>query len=431
MFKTENYLNEIQVSLDNFYIDFEFEKDGYLNGNHFEYAQNITEHKNLLLNLFTCMTLAEAKEKTEEFVYFCVTHDIPYMFVYGELLTISRNLMKHLASEGDLENLQRLNAYFDELENEITNAYFHKFLRRLATKNHIRLSHISNLVEKNLMIHYQRHIEWMIQLIDYVEHAEDEHSYPELKHNNCAFGKWLHNATVPYIVTTSHFKEVGNLHRCLHDLASEVVQQCQNGLKSPKHLIHLMQRIDYTSLEIGTEIAVLNDMIMIEEYSKDPLTGLLTRRLFEKIISTQIEIAKATESHCSMMMCDLDHFKIINDTYGHLAGDAVIQHFSEVLRIILRRSDFIFRFGGEEFIIILPSTSEADTYKIAQKICDYSAEREVVFDSTPLHYTVSIGITSINIDNTNCILKETIQRYLAEVDAKLYLAKRNGRNRVE
>ncbi len=429
MFKTENYLNEIQSSIDDFYID--FEREGYLEGNDFEYAQAITEHKNLFIELFNCNAPSEAEEKTEEFVYFCVAHDIPYMFVYGELLTISRNLMKLLAGDGDLENLQRLSVYFDKLENQITIAYFHKFLRRLAAKNHLRLSHISNLVEKNLIIHYQRHIEWMIQLIDYVEHAGDELPYPELKHNNCAFGKWLHNASVPYIITTSHFKEVGNLHRALHDLASEVVQQCQNGLQKPKNMIHLMQRIDYTSLEIGNEIAILNDMIMIEEYSKDPLTGLLTRRLFEKIMITQIEIAKATESQCAIMMCDLDHFKTINDTHGHLAGDAVIQHFSEILRTLLRKSDFIFRFGGEEFIILLPSTSEQDVRKIAQKVCDQAATQEVVFDGMPICYTVSIGVTAIDTDTTSYVLKDTIQRYLSEVDSKLYRAKQNGRNRVE
>lgn len=429
MFKTENYLQEIQSSIDDFYID--FEREGYLEGNNCEYAQAITEHKNLFIELFNSNAPNEAEEKTEEFVYFCVAHDIPYMFVFGELLTISRNLMKLLAGDGDIENLQRLSVYFDKLENQITIAYFHKFLRRLAAKNHLRLSHISNLVEKNLIIHYQRHIEWMIQLIDYVEHAGDALPYPELKHNNCAFGKWLHNASVPYIITTSHFKEVGNLHRALHDLASEVVQQCQSGLKKPKNMIHLMQRIDYISLEIGNEIAILNDMIMIEEYSKDPLTSLLTRRLFEKIMITQIEIAKATESNCALMMCDLDHFKNINDTYSHLAGDAVIRNFADVLRTVLRKSDFIFRFGGEEFIILLPSTSEASARKIAQKICDCASEQDIIFAGVPIRYTSSIGVTAIDTNTTTYVLKDTIQRYIAEVDARLYLAKQNGRNRVE
>jgi diguanylate cyclase (GGDEF)-like protein len=281
------------------------------------------------------------------------------------------------------------------------------------------------------MIHYQQHIEWMIKLIDYVQHLEENHPYPELNHTLCSFGKWLHDASIPYIVTTSHFKEVGLLHQSLHNLASDVVSHPKGKLSKPKNLIHLMQRIDYISLEIGNEIAILNDMIMIEEYSKDPLTALLSRRLFEKVMQSQIEIAKATESQCSLIMCDLDHFKTINDTYGHLAGDSVIKNFADVLRTILRKSDFIFRFGGEEFIMLLPSTSEANARKIAQKICDYASEQDIPFNGTPIRYTTSIGVTAIDTDTTSYVLKDTIHRYVAEVDAKLYLAKQNGRNRVE
>ena len=101
------------------------------------------------------------------------------------------------------------------------------------------------------------------------------------------------------------------------------------------------------------------------------------------------------------------------------------------MRTLLRKSDFIFRFGGEEFIIILPSTNEVNTRKIAQKLCDFTAEQEIPFEGKPIRYTVSIGITPILIDSTSYILKETINRYVAEADSKLYLAKQNGRNRVE
>ncbi|HEX5328723.1 sensor domain-containing diguanylate cyclase [Sulfuricurvum sp.] len=429
MFKTETYLDAIRSSIDDFCID--LEREGYVREGECAYTRAINDHKALFISLFGSQDVHESEEYTDELVHFCVTNEIPYMFVYGELLTISRNLMRLLAEEGDVENLKRLSTYFDKIEHQITIAYFHKFLRRLAAKNHIRLSHLSNLVEKNLMVHYQQHIEWMIKLIDYVQHLEEDYPYPELNHTLCTFGKWLHDASIPYIITTSHFKEVGLLHQNLHNLASDVVSHPRGKLSKPKNLIHLMQRIDYISLEIGNEIAILNDMIMIEEYSKDPLTALLTRRLFEKVMQSQIEISKATESPCSLMMCDLDHFKSINDTYGHLAGDAVIKHFAETLRTLLRKSDFIFRFGGEEFIIVLPSTSEANTRKIAQKLCDFTAEQEISFEGKPIRYTVSIGITPIAIDSTTYILKDTINRYVAEVDAKLYLAKQNGRNRVE
>ncbi len=428
MFKSENYIQEIRTAIDAFYIDYEEEA---LSEKSFKYAQAIHDHKNLFISLFECLTPLDAEEKMQEFVYFCVTHDIPYMFVHGELLTIARNLMRIFAIEGDLENLKHLNSYLETLEDQITIAYFYKFLRRLATKNHLRLSHLSSLIEKNLMIHYQRHIEWMIKLINYIQYLEENRPYPELDHNLCEFGQWLHSTTIPYITATSHFKGVGELHHSLHDLASEVVGQCQGGLKSPKQLIHLMQRIDYVSLEIGNEIAILNDMIMIEEYSKDTLTGLLTRRLFDKVMMSQIEIAKATESPCSLIMCDLDHFKLVNDTHGHLAGDAVIKDFSNLLQMLLRKSDFIFRYGGEEFIVLLPATPEEDTRQIAQKICDATASRSISFDGLILTYTVSIGVIPIVTDTTTCVLKETLKNYVAQVDAKLYLAKQNGRNRVE
>ncbi|MGZ8545902.1 MAG: diguanylate cyclase [Sulfuricurvum sp.] len=429
MFKIEKYLSEIQLSIDNFYTDFDQEE--YLHGTNFAYARSITEHKNLLIALLVCNNILEAEKQRDEFVYFCVTHEIPYMFVHGELLTISRDLMKHLAQEEDLESIKQISAYFEKLEMQITIAYFHKFLRRLATKNHLRLSHISNLVEKNLMVHYQHHIEWIIQLIDYVEHFGEDRPVPELNPMYCTFGKWLSSVTIPYIIPTSPFKEVEILHRSLHDLASDVVKQIQNIFQNLKNLLHLIQKIDYTSLQIGNEIAILNDMIMIEEYSKDPLTGLLTRRLFDKILLSQIDIAKATETQCAMIMCDLDNFKTINDTHGHLAGDKIIQNFSEVLQTLLRKSDFIFRFGGEEFIVLLPSTSEQYARKISQKICDHVADHKVLFDDISIRYTVSIGVISIHPEGTSCVLKDTIDRYVSQVDSKLYLAKQNGRNRIE
>lgn len=146
MFKTESYLPIIESSIHDFYSDLEYE--GYLGNSNFDYARAINHHKELFIALLASTNAEDATDKTEEFVHFCVTHEIPYMFVYGELLTIARNLMGILAKEGDLENLKKLNIYFDNLEHEITIAYFHKFLRRLAAKNHLRLSHIANLVEK-------------------------------------------------------------------------------------------------------------------------------------------------------------------------------------------------------------------------------------------------------------------------------------------
>jgi diguanylate cyclase (GGDEF)-like protein len=217
----------------------------------------------------------------------------------------------------------------------------------------------------------------------------------------------------------------------LHELASNILQHHSSGIFDHRNLIQLLLQLDYTSLEIGNEIAIINDMLIIGEYSKDPLTGLLGRRLFEKIMISQIEIAKATETKSTMIMCDLDYFKAINDRFGHLAGDEVIKDFAVTLQQILRKSDFIFRFGGEEFLILLPSTTYKEAHTIAEAICQSIATHELIYESNRISYTVSIGVFEIDTNDLTFVTKETIQKYVHSVDSKLYLAKQNGRNRVE
>jgi len=288
------------------------------------------------------------------------------------------------------------------------------------------------LVEKHLMIHYYHHLEWMLVLMSTLDGTVREGAQLELEHDKCSFGKWLHNPTLPYINNTSHFTDVKNLHVTLHSIGKEIMSlyQAENALDYTK-MINLLESLDYRSLEIGNEIAIINDMIIIGEYSKDPMTGLLGRRLFDKIVLSQLEIAKATETDCAMIMCDLDAFKSINDTYGHLAGDAVIRDFADHLRQKLRRSDYIFRFGGEEFFVVLPSTHKAEAYDIALQICQETRSRKVEFEEHTITYTVSIGVTGIEIDNIMFVTKETIEKYVQETDNRLYKAKRKGRDRVE
>ena len=282
--------------------------------------------------------------------------------------------------------------------------------------------------DKKFMIHYENHIKWIINLINYIEDNKRDESYPELNPNECDFGKWMKASTTSYLLSTAHFKVIEKLHANLHDLAANVVSYCKDAKSHPATLIHLMNRIDYYSLEIGNEIAFLNE---IEESAKDPLTHLLTRRLFNKIMMNKIDISKITGGEFALMMCDLDHFKDVNDTYGHAVGDMVLKDFSKILEQALRKSDYIFRFGGEEFMILLPMTNKEEAFMLGQKICDLTASRELIIDNIKLRYTVSIGTIGVLADNSVQSTQETIDSYIARVDEKLYLAKDRGRNRVE
>jgi len=427
MLQWKNYLPVIRLALEQFTQE-AARNECFVNHN---YTEIISEQKEKLISVFESFDTDDEADMTEDYLDFCIQNDLAYLFVHSELSNIARDLLALLAAEGKCSSITSANTHFSHLENRLSEKYYHHFLRKLATKHHIRLSHLSHLIEKHLMIHYQHHLEWMLVLISQLQGTAREGSSCELDHTQCSFGQWLHNPTLPYLANTSHFHDIQRLHISLHELAGDIMSKYLSETFDHKNMIQLLQQLDYTSLEIGNEIAIINDMLIIGEFAKDPLTGLLGRRLFDKIVMSQIEIAKATESRCCIIMCDLDHFKQINDSQGHLAGDQVIQSFASILQQSLRKSDFIFRFGGEEFLVLLPSTQYQEAYKLAELICHKTASQTLMYENRPLHYTVSIGVSDIDIEDLSFVTKETIKKYIQNVDAKLYLAKKNGRNRVE
>lgn len=159
--------------------------------------------------------------------------------------------------------------------------------------------------------------------------------------------------------------------------------------------------------------------------SHDDLTGLFNRSIFFEFLEAELNKAARTGTAFSVMMMDLDHFKAINDRYGHAAGDQVLKHFAELLRSLLRKSDIIGRIGGEEFAVILPDTHRQAAAALAGEILCRTAALEVLHDrDTLVRFTVSIGISAYpDFANVNALM--------SQADKALYRAKKNGRNRVE
>lgn len=108
-----------------------------------------------------------------------------------------------------------------------------------------------------------------------------------------------------------------------------------------------------------------------------------------------------------------------------------MKNFADLLRVSFRQSDYIFRFGGEEFLIVLPSTGEKTAYTLAQKLCKATQSQEVIYENKVIHYTLSAGVHTIVNDVSTAITEEHISNYLASADLKMYTAKTKGRNRVE
>jgi diguanylate cyclase (GGDEF)-like protein len=158
----------------------------------------------------------------------------------------------------------------------------------------------------------------------------------------------------------------------------------------------------------------------------DSLTGLFNRRAFEKKIHEEFERSKRYHNPLSVLILDLDNFKNINDTYGHHGGDAALVKISETLREKTRQSDFPSRYGGEEFVLILPETDQESALQVANKV--HEAIRSSSFGTTnhPFTLTVSIGLSS-----TSSRFYSSWQDMVDDADRALYLAKNNGKDKIE
>ena len=159
----------------------------------------------------------------------------------------------------------------------------------------------------------------------------------------------------------------------------------------------------------------------------DPLTGLNNRRFFDQRIAEEITLARRNNSPLSCLFIDLDHFKKINDTYGHHAGDLVLKQCAHIFSDSMRTSDVLARFGGEEFVIILADTSSDVAYDIAERIRLSIANTDFDINSEqPLKLTLSIGLATM--DNASHI--STTPQLLEAADQAVYAAKNAGRNCV-
>ncbi len=185
--------------------------------------------------------------------------------------------------------------------------------------------------------------------------------------------------------------------------------------------------LDRLNQEMAREIE--QRRLLEEELRKlattDSLTGLLVRRRFFELGETEISRARRNGAPLSLMVLDIDHFKSINDAHGHAAGDEVLRQFSMVLRDSLRNVDIVCRFGGEEFVAILPETDAQTTQEVAARLLGNAAQAPVRCDGAHISYTISIGLTWLQPHDTR------INQLVARADAALYRAKKSGRNRVE
>ena len=213
--------------------------------------------------------------------------------------------------------------------------------------------------------------------------------------------------------------------------------------ESPINLLEETNRIikqtyDLEQSQHGVETKMTNVLAEIDNLRKeleqvkkesntDALTAISNRKAFDSILQHSILSSRETQQGFCLLLLDIDHFKVFNDTYGHLVGDKVLRYVASSLKRSIKKTDFVARFGGEEFVIILPDSDINSAMVVAEQL------RKIVSAGklTDKGKNVSYGKTMVSIGVTQFRASDLSNEIVSRADKALYLAKDRGRNRVE
>ena len=220
------------------------------------------------------------------------------------------------------------------------------------------------------------------------------------------------------------------------DVVAALDAGADDYLRKPASEPELLARLNAGQRIIRLERSLKEAQSRIEVLSvTDPLTGAFNRRYLDESLNRAIAQAVRYGRPLSVVMCDLDRFKSVNDHHGHQAGDEVLQQFTHLVRQLLRASDWVARFGGEEFVLVLPEADLNGAMITAEKIRAALEKEPLVTCTGALPVTASFGASSLdllgaNIDPRFGGSSGTREQLLRRADAALYRSKREGRNRV-
>lgn len=247
----------------------------------------------------------------------------------------------------------------------------------------------------------------------------DNRDIADDSHRQCRFGQWYYGS--PHLALQDHpaFAVIGTEHRRLHQLAGRLLLATANeGLGSLKDYDNFTNSLDRLQLELHSLKQELEELI----YNRDALTGAENRIGMLTRLRELRELVKRDAQKCSIVIMDLDHFKKVNDTYGHPVGDQVLTAWVNYIKQHLRSYDRIYRYGGEEFLLSFPSTNLQAASGIIERLRRGVPAIDLGTDETPIKVTASFGITMLDP-------KLSVEESISRADIALYAAKKAGRNR--
>lgn len=158
----------------------------------------------------------------------------------------------------------------------------------------------------------------------------------------------------------------------------------------------------------------------------DPVTNVYNKRFFIERLKEEFSHSRRSKIPMALLMVDVDFFKKVNDTHGHLAGDMLLHQLAKIMKDMIRNEDVLARYGGEEFAAILRGTNKTGAYNLAERIRQKVASAPLIFEEKKIPVTISIGVAALD----DGLKHDTQEEFIKDADEKLYQSKQNGRNKT-
>ncbi|MBT8348656.1 MAG: diguanylate cyclase [Sulfurovum sp.] len=267
-----------------------------------------------------------------------------------------------------------------------------------------------------------KHVDWLSSLHKVIV-CKTSSSSLKMHHEACEFGRWYYSVENTSLKGVTEFEKLGSTHISLHSIANQMLDSFENN-KTPSE----DEYQEFIDSEKEFFIALNNfiDNVLATKNQFDYLTNIPNRSLAILMLEKEYsKLCRGIISECSIAFADIDHFKIINDNYGHSTGDSVLEHISKIFSSNIRPYDTVGRYGGEEFIFCFPQTSVEEATEIVNRIRS-KIEGSVITTDSPneIKATCSFGVANMERDKPLC-------QSIDCADKALYEAKNNGRNKTE
>lgn len=240
-------------------------------------------------------------------------------------------------------------------------------------------------------------------------------------HRRCEFGLWYYGDGMVQHRGEPDFAGIETIHQTMHDAARELLTQRIGN--APINLAAYNRFMDL-AVQFKQAVRAFQYALINQVCTVDQLTGAWNRHAMALKLSEESERTQRSGQICALCMMDIDHFKRVNDRHGHGIGDEVLQAFTSIVSKAMRKYDSLFRYGGEEFLMLLPNTSLENAAVLLNRIRETLAASAITCaNGTQIHLTASFGVSLL-------ASHETIEEALEHADHALLAAKAEGRNRV-